>query len=1044
MTRDIETGQQSTQSLLKQKRGPEVQLEEVYKRYETGNLSQRPKAQGGAKTGSRNVFAESESDEERKVSVQRWESINTNRSRSRSRVRYQQKLRSSQNLSGKASAPRREREESPEVRKKKTRGRMRSSLEDKFDNVVDFREFSRRSNSCKKRASKGFVESAYSDISGKSMPKSLRTSAKHSFIKSNYFSRDESAEPEEKSKDKPDGGRKRKIGKKRRKRKKKGSKKKAKRPKGAKKGASKPKAKVRAEDIEHMRVEKAGQAPRRKARTRRDKRRFYSRRSHSVKRRAETGITEVCEAAQKARPQNGRPKGMQYQYMTYDPRRREETVWESGRNEGILKRPRKLETVDGFRDRSPLKMDFSGQLGKIKRGIWEKRGIDYVRITDQLEAENIRRVRGYHSVEMIERRSRERASGEEGVEDEVERRLRQYRKGEIELIRLRVAEQAKEVGEGEKRGAEERGTETSEDGTAREGAYREIEEIRVEGEEAPEREKGRDARQEAKREDEEEAQKEGTREAAPETQEEAEEDEITNLKNKIQELGEMGGRKKETRARSRNQKRARRDEEWLEEGRVMTLRDLKRMKKLRTKSSPVEGAPRAETQEGLSISNILSNQEERDKVGKRMIIDDISEHVDVQVKKASFGIGRRNFKRSKQVKEKKEFNISMEKIFEENSNRKIELQGKIFAEESFQVENEESSRKIGEVLFSRVNLESDDGRRPEAGRRVPVMHQSEFWDAEEEQGPVEQEGMRQEDMGQSEGVGLEERGEEETVREQAHWSETQSQDRQDGTGETEHEHSDVYMHYDEADDGGDGDGGSADHNPKYHVESELIEPKHVEDFMAQEEQESLGDGHVEQEQARDTGEEPEHAEEPREGESERAPSGDGAERPQKKDYFEDFEDMSATFDDEDERRDFEQNGFERKSPSSGKKHILSELNAKRMQMSEIAPVQLEESEVGVQELRATVEGFQDEGADQIKRRILEIAKEAEAERGNEDVTSEMRSRMYESTRSRRKKFDLSRRTGESERDSVFSMRSQRNRSEKSSLLERIEKSVRWD
>ncbi|MEM7515351.1 MAG: hypothetical protein AAF368_00310, partial [Planctomycetota bacterium] len=810
MTRDIETGQQSTQSLLKQKRGPEVQLEEVYKRYETGNLSQRPKARGGAKTGSRNVFAESDSDEERKVSVQRWESINTNRSRSRSRVRYQQKLRSSQNLSGKASAPRREREGSPEVRKKKTRGRMRSSLEDKFDNVVDFREFSRRSNSCKKRASKGFVESAYSDISGKSMPKSLRTSAKHSFIKSNYFSRDESAEPEEK--DKPDAGRKRKIGKKRRKRKKKGSKKKAKRPKGAKKRASRPKARVRAEDIEHMRVEKTGQAPRRKAR--RDKRRFYSRRSHSVKRRAETGITEVCEAAQKARPQTGRPKGMQYQYMTYDPRRREETVWESGRNEGILKRPRKLETVDGFRDRSPLKMDFSGQLGRIKRGIWEKRGIDYVRITDQLEAESIRRVRGYHSVEMIERRSRERASGEEGVEDEVERRLRQYRNGEIELIRLRVAEQAKEVEEAEKRGAEERGTETAEDGTAREGAYREIDEIRVEGEEAPVREKGRDERQEEEREGKEEARIEGTREGVPETQEEAEEDEITNLKNKIQELGEMGGRKKETRARSRHQKRARRDEEWLEEGRVMTLRDLKRMKKLRTKSSPAEGA---EPEEGLSISNILSNQEERDKVGKRMIIDDISEHVDVQVKKASFGIGRRNFKRSKLVKEKKEFNISMEKIFEENSNRKIDLQGKIFAEESFQVENEESSRKIEEVLFSRVNLESDDGRRPEAGRRVPVMHQSEFWDMEEERGQedmgqedMEQEDMEQEDTGQedieqSDGVGLEERGEEETVREQAQWSETQSQDRQDGTGETEHEHSDVYMHCGDADDGGDGD-----------------------------------------------------------------------------------------------------------------------------------------------------------------------------------------------------------------------------------------------
>ena len=62
--------------------------------------------------------------------------------------------------------------------------------------------------------------------------------------------------------------------------------------------------------------------------------------------------------------------------MTYDPRRGEETIWESGNNEEILKRPRKIETVDGFRDRSPMKMDYSGQLQRIKQGIWKKEGME--------------------------------------------------------------------------------------------------------------------------------------------------------------------------------------------------------------------------------------------------------------------------------------------------------------------------------------------------------------------------------------------------------------------------------------------------------------------------------------------------------------------------------------------------------------------------------------------------------------------------------------------------------------------------------------------
>lgn len=115
-----------------------------------------------------------------------------------------------------------------------------------------------------------------------------------------------------------------------------------------------------------------------------------------------------------------------YQYMTYDPKRGEEAFWESGQGDGILQRPRKIETVDGFRDRSPMRMDFSEQLGKIKRGIWKKKGVEYIRITDRLDAEGMRKIHGYHSVEKVWRKA-----SDEG--DEVEKRLREYRD---EIIRV--------------------------------------------------------------------------------------------------------------------------------------------------------------------------------------------------------------------------------------------------------------------------------------------------------------------------------------------------------------------------------------------------------------------------------------------------------------------------------------------------------------------------------------------------------------------------------------------------------------------------------
>ena len=68
----------------------------------------------------------------------------------------------------------------------------------------------------------------------------------------------------------------------------------------------------------------------------------------------------------------------------------------------------------------------SEQLGKIKRGIWKKKGVEYIRITDRLDAEGMRKIHGYHSVEKVWRKA-----SDEG--DEVEKRLREYRD---EIIRV--------------------------------------------------------------------------------------------------------------------------------------------------------------------------------------------------------------------------------------------------------------------------------------------------------------------------------------------------------------------------------------------------------------------------------------------------------------------------------------------------------------------------------------------------------------------------------------------------------------------------------
>ena len=56
------------------------------------------------------------------------------------------------------------------------------------------------------------------------------------------------------------------------------------------------------------------------------------------------------------------------QFLTYNPNLRGKSLRVDAKRE-ILNRPRALDTVEGFRDRSPMRLEFKSQLGKIKKGV---------------------------------------------------------------------------------------------------------------------------------------------------------------------------------------------------------------------------------------------------------------------------------------------------------------------------------------------------------------------------------------------------------------------------------------------------------------------------------------------------------------------------------------------------------------------------------------------------------------------------------------------------------------------------------------------------
>jgi phage-related minor tail protein len=185
-----------------------------------------------------------------------------------------------------------------------------------------------------------------------------------------------------------------------------------------------------------------------------------------------------------------------------------------------------------------------------------------------------------------------------------------------------------------------------------------------------------------------------------------------------------------------------------------------------------------------------------------------------------------------------------------------------------------------------------------------------------------------------------------------------------------------------------------------------------------------------------------------------------------KNYDDEFGELSETFENDSEERDFQNKGVSKvtnQGISKEDQNILEALKSNEILKSEILKTESEEIPESKGNIKTEIseqiisdldeakhqEEKQDESSENdIKKKILEITKRVKQENqekldeSNENLTSEMRSKMFESSRSKRKKFDLSKRTGDSDRGSMFSTRSYRNKSDRSSLLERIERSVR--
>ena len=180
--------------------------------------------------------------------------------------------------------------------------------------------------------------------------------------------------------------------------------------------------------------------------------------------------------------------------------------------------------------------------------------------------------------------------------------------------------------------------------------------------------------------------------------------------------------------------------------------------------------------------------------------------------------------------------------------------------------------------------------------------------------------------------------------------------------------------------------------------------------------------------------------------------------PRKKNYSDEFHDISNTFENENDEEHFETHGIPKKEfPQQSDLNLLNQLKTDTILESEILKVddssikdmiifKPEESEEEKEQITNHItenagQNQESQTCDEIRRKIQQITQNLKKqEEGDGDVTSEMRSKMFES-RSKRKKFDLSRK-GESDRESVFSTKSYRNRSERSSLMERIERSVK--
>lgn len=400
------------------------------------------------------------------------------------------------------------------------------------------------------------------------------------------------------------------------------------------------------------------------------------------------------------------------QFLTYNPNLRRNSLRIEDKRE-ILNRPRPLDTVEGFRDRSPIRLEFKSQLGKIKKGVWEGKVGGYGKISEKLENEKEKRLKGYHP--RIRKKSQVEISDSEASVysrlskvSRISRISRVSRKSRMSVRSKKTSKRSRAIVRKSKQSRksdrkrrrqkpkqlETDETENIDDIISRKvGAPKEMKPFQPETESKPV-----DPNNIFKN-DYDTDQKEN-KDIFDQLKQQME-DRMLELKASVSQKSNKPA-KRPSKSRDRSKKRFEHLETWEEQGKVMTLRDLKKsQRKIRrqTQNSDNESLKTEEinfsSEPQMDIGKLLMGQNENVRIDdKRVIIDDIRKEPESQTE-TTFGLIRRDFRERKNRREMRKSQIQEEvekigQIKEEEGEIEKEVLSHYeenFAEEDAQSEN---------------------------------------------------------------------------------------------------------------------------------------------------------------------------------------------------------------------------------------------------------------------------------------------------------------------------------------------------------------------